>query len=65
MKQTILYAGSGRKIAWRYELHWFHYPQSRHIDILRRHGVKGYIETARRKMKRKRGISKGMGARLL
>ena len=64
MKQTILYAFSGRKFAWRNELHWFHYPQSRHIDILRRHGVKGYIGTLRRNMKRERGICKGMGARL-
>ena len=60
MKQTILYAFIGRKYAWRHELHWFHYPQSRHIDILRRHGVKGYIGTLRRKMKASRGISKGI-----
>lgn len=64
MKQTILYAFCGRKYAWRNELHWIHYPQSRHIDILRRHGVKGYIGTLRRNMKRERGIIRGMGARL-
>ena len=60
MKQTIFYAGLGRKYAWRRELHWFHYPQSRHITILRRHGVEGYIGTLRRRMKASRGISKGV-----